>query len=115
MQGRTDNPDGLELRGHQPSTWVDNQNELIVKVRLSGNYLKGRVVSNTTSPEFHTPTTVSIAGGRLLVANAEFFDQSEAGPPYYVVSNPEALARRLGRFRAGLSFGPVHLPVSFSQ
>ena len=88
VQGRTDNPDGLELRGHTLYV-VDNQNELIVKVRLSGNYLKGRVVSNTTSPEFHTPTTVSIAGGRLLVANAEFFDQSEAGPPYYVVSIPK--------------------------
>ena len=88
VQGRTDNPDGLELRGHTLYV-VDNQNELIVKVRLSGNYLEGRVVSNTTSPEFHTPTTVSIAGGRLLVANAEFFDQSEAGPPYYVVSIPK--------------------------
>ena len=88
VDGRTDNPDGLELRGHTLYA-VDNQNELIVKVRLSGNYLEGRVVSNTTSPEFHTPTTVSIAGGRLLVANAEFFDQSEAGPPYYVVSIPK--------------------------
>lgn len=87
VQGQTDNPDGLELRGHTLYA-VDNQNELIVKVRLSGDYLEGRVVSNTTSPEFHTPTTVSIAGGRLLVANAEFFDQSEAGPPYYVVSIP---------------------------
>ena len=88
VQGRTDNPDGLELRGHTLYV-VDNQNELIVEVRLSGDYLEGRVVSNTTSPEFHTPTTVSIAGGRLLVANAEFFDQSEAGPPYYVVSIPK--------------------------
>ena len=88
VSGATDNPDGLELRGHTLYA-VDNQNELIVKVKLSGDYLQGRVVSNTTSPEFHTPTTVSIAGGRLLVANAEFFDQSEAGPPYYVVSIPK--------------------------
>ena len=88
VQGQTNNPDGLELRGHTLYV-VDNQNELIVEVRLSGNFLEGRVVSNTTSPEFHTPTTVSIAGGRLLVANAEFFDQSEAGPPYYVVSIPK--------------------------
>ena len=83
----TDNPDGLELRGHTLYA-VDNQNELIVKVRLSGDYLSGTVVSNTTTPRFHTPTTVSIAGGRLLVSNAEFFDQSEPGPPYYVVSIP---------------------------
>ena len=87
VRGQTNNPDGLELRGHTLYV-VDNRNELIVEVRLSGDYLEGRVVSNTTSPEFHTPTTVSIAGGRLLVANAEFFDQSEPGPPYYVVSIP---------------------------
>lgn len=85
--GRTDNPDGLELRGHTLYV-VNNQEELIVEVLLSGDYLEGRVVSNTTSPRFHTPTTVSLAGGRLLVSNAEFFDQSEAGPPYYVTSIP---------------------------
>ena len=87
MDRPTDNPDGLELLGHTLYV-VDNQNELIVEVRLSGDYSSGEVVGNTTSPEFHTPTTVSVAGGRLLVANAEFFDQSEAGPPYYVVSIP---------------------------
>ena len=87
VDGPTDNPDGLELLGHTLYV-VDNQNELIVEVRLSGDYSSGEVVGNTTSPEFHTPTTVSVAGGRLLVANAEFFDQSEAGPPYYVVSIP---------------------------
>lgn len=86
--GRTDNADGLELRGHTLYV-VDNQNELIIEVLLSGNYLRGKVRSNTTSPEFHTPTTVSLApGGRLLVSNAEFNDQSEAGPPYYVTSIP---------------------------
>jgi Cu-Zn family superoxide dismutase len=85
--GRTDNPDGLELQGHTLYV-VDNQNELIVEVLLSGDYLEGKVRSNTTSPRFHTPTTISLVGGRLLVSNAEFFDQSEAGPPYFVVSIP---------------------------
>jgi sugar lactone lactonase YvrE len=87
VRGSTDNPDGLELRGHTLYV-VNNQDELIVEVRLSGDYLGGRVVGNTTTPEFHTPTTASLAGGRLLVANAEFFDQSEPGPPFYVVSIP---------------------------
>ena len=87
VRGQTDNPDGLELRGHTLYV-VNNQDELIVEVRLSGDYLGGRVVGNTTTPEFHTPTTASLAGGRLLVANAEFFDQAEPGPPFYVVSIP---------------------------
>jgi hypothetical protein len=68
---------------------VNNQDELIVEVLLSGDYLGGRVVGNTTTSEFHTPTTASLAGGRLLVANAEFLDQSEPGPPFYVVSIPQ--------------------------
>jgi sugar lactone lactonase YvrE len=87
VRGQTDNPDGLELRGHTLYV-VNNQDELIIEVRLSGDYLGGRVVGNTTTPEFHTPTTASLARGRLLVANAEFFDQSEPGPPFYVVSIP---------------------------
>jgi sugar lactone lactonase YvrE len=87
VHGLTGSPDGLELSGHTLYV-VNNQDELIVEVLLSGDYLGGRVVGNTTTPEFHTPTTVSLAGSRLLVANAEFFDQSEPGPPFYVVSIP---------------------------
>jgi sugar lactone lactonase YvrE len=87
VRGKTKNPDGLELRWHTLYV-VNNQDELIVEVRLSEDYRKGRVVGNTTTPEFHTPTTASLAGCRLLVANAEFFDQSEPGPPFYVVSIP---------------------------
>ncbi len=88
VDGRTDNPDGLELRGRILYV-VDDRNESIVEVKLSGDYLQGRVVSNTTNPEFNTPTSVSIAGSRLLVLNAKFFDQSDPGPPYYVVSIPK--------------------------
>lgn len=88
VSGRTDYPDGLELRGRTLYV-ANNKNELVVKVKLSRDYLRGRVVSTTTSPEFNTPTSVSIAGGRLLVLNAKFFDQSDPGPPYYVVSIPK--------------------------
>lgn len=87
VRGSTDNPDGLELIGHTLYV-VNNQDELIVEVLLSSDYVEGWVVGNTTTPEFHTPTTASLAGGRLLVANAEFFDQSEPGPPFFVVSIP---------------------------
>lgn len=87
VRGQTDNPDGLELRWHTLYV-VNNRDELIVEVRLSGRYLRGRVAGKTTTPEFHTPTTASLARDRLLVANAEFFDQSEPGPPFYVVSIP---------------------------
>lgn len=87
ITGRTANPDGLELRGHILYV-VDNTNELIVKVRLGPEFARGDVKSNTTTPEFHTPTTASIARGRLLVSNPEFNDQSEPGAPYFVVSIP---------------------------
>lgn len=85
-----DNEGRLYIAGGSSGTLyvVNNQDELIVEVLLSGDYLGGQVVGNTTTPKFHTPTTASLAGSRLLVANAEFFDQSEPGPPFYVVSIP---------------------------
>ncbi|MBA2693275.1 MAG: hypothetical protein H0U65_12420 [Rubrobacter sp.] len=68
---------------------VDNGGERVLKIRLSPDYLEGRIESATTSERFHTPTTLSKApGNRLLVSNAEFFDASEAGPPYFVTSIP---------------------------
>ena len=68
---------------------VNNQQVLIIKVELSEDYLRGRVVSNTTSPRFHTPTTSAFAPDTLLVSNAEFFDQSEAGPPFFRTRIPQ--------------------------
>lgn len=88
VDGDLGDADGLEFVGRTLYE-VDNGGERINKLRLSGDYLRARIESSTTSPDFHTPTTISFApGNRLLVSNAEFFDQSEPGPPYFVVSIP---------------------------
>jgi sugar lactone lactonase YvrE len=42
------------------------------QVKLSRDWLKGSLVRDITSPKFHFPTTVQIAGDRLLVVNSQF-------------------------------------------
>lgn len=89
VQGEFNDPDGLEFLNRDTLYAVDNMDDEIIKLRLSDNYTRARVLSNTTSDEFHTPTAAALApNGRLLQANAEFFDTSEPGPPYYVTSIP---------------------------
>lgn len=44
----------------------------IAKVALSGDLSTGTVLSRTTDPSFHTPTTIAVASGRLLVVNSQF-------------------------------------------
>jgi hypothetical protein len=71
------NGDGLLLKG--TALYVArNSLGLIAKVRLSNNYTKGRVVSETTDPSFAFPTTIAEARGRLLVVNSQF---NRRGPP----------------------------------
>jgi len=65
------NGDGILLRGHALYV-VRNQQELIVKVRMSDNFLRGRVISSTTDPSFAFPTTIAAAQGRFLVVNSQF-------------------------------------------
>ena len=42
------------------------------QVKLSRDWLNGSLVRDIKSPTFHFPTTVQIAGGRLLVVNSQF-------------------------------------------
>jgi sugar lactone lactonase YvrE len=65
------NGDGLVLQGHTLYV-VRNQNGLIAKVHLSGDFSSGRLVSSTGDPSFRFPTTAAIADGRLLVVNSQF-------------------------------------------
>jgi hypothetical protein len=44
----------------------------VTQVRLSGDWLHGRTVRQITSSTFRLPTTVQIAGNRLLVVNSQF-------------------------------------------
>jgi Cu-Zn family superoxide dismutase len=44
----------------------------VTQVKLARDWLSGTVVRDITSPSFHFPTTVAIAGRRLLVVNSQF-------------------------------------------
>lgn len=86
VSGDFNDPDGLEFLNRDTLYAVDNMDDEIVKLRLSNDYTRAEVLSNTTSEVFHTPTAASLAPkGRLLVANAEFFDP-EPDTPFFITS-----------------------------
>jgi sugar lactone lactonase YvrE len=62
--------DGLARSGR--TLYVVNAASRVAQVRLSRDWLSGTVVRQITSPSFHFPTTVQIAGPRLLVVNSQF-------------------------------------------
>ena len=63
---------------------------LVAKFRLDARYDRGRLLSETTDPTFHGPTTAAIAGDRLLVVNSQFSGGPPA-PPWTVSSIRAAL------------------------
>ena len=70
--------DGLQLRGR--TLWAI-AGGAIVKVALSGDLTRGRVVSTTTDPSFSSPTTNAIARGRMLVVNSQFAARNSGTAP----------------------------------
>jgi Cu-Zn family superoxide dismutase len=62
--------DGLARSGR--TLYAVNAASRVTQVRLSRNWLTGSVVRQITSPSFRFPTTVAIAGRRLLVVNSQF-------------------------------------------
>jgi hypothetical protein len=62
--------DGLARSGR--TLYAVNAASRVAQIRLSRDWLRGTVVRQITSPSFHFPTTVQIAGPRLLVVNAQF-------------------------------------------
>jgi sugar lactone lactonase YvrE len=80
------NGDGLLLDGRTVYV-VRNEQELIVPVRLSGEYISGEVGEPFTDPSFAFPTTIAKTDGRLLVVNSQF-DKREGEPelPFTVSS-----------------------------
>jgi Cu-Zn family superoxide dismutase len=72
--------DGLVLRGRR--LWVvRNSIGEIAKVRLSGRLTSGTIVSRTSDPGFHFPTTADIAKRRMLVVNSQFDHRTAGTPP----------------------------------
>jgi sugar lactone lactonase YvrE len=80
------NGDGLLLDGRTVYV-VRNEEGLIVPVKLSGEYLRGKVGEPFTDPSFAFPTTIAKTDGRLLVVNSQF-DKQEGEPelPFTVSS-----------------------------
>jgi hypothetical protein len=62
--------DGLARTGR--TLYAVNSGTQVSQYRLSRDWLSGSVVRDITSPTFHLPTTVQIAGPRLLVVNSQF-------------------------------------------
>jgi sugar lactone lactonase YvrE len=80
------NGDGLLLDGRTVYV-VRNEQALIVPVKLSGEYIRGKVGEPFTDPSFAFPTTIAKTDGRLLVVNSQF-DKQEGEPelPFTVSS-----------------------------
>ncbi len=53
--------EGLEFLNRDTLYMVNNAREMIRKVRLSDDYLRGEVVKKRTSKQFRIPTAVSLA------------------------------------------------------
>jgi len=83
-RGPLTSADGLEIDGHTLFT-VRNRDDVLVSLSMSEDYSSAQVAGERRDPLFKTPTSVSLApDGRLLVANAEYFNSD--GAPYYVLS-----------------------------
>lgn len=83
-RGPQTSADGLEIDGDIVFA-VRNRDDVLVKLTMSEDYGSATVTGERRDPLFRTPTSVSLApDGRLLVANAEYFNSD--GAPYYVVN-----------------------------
>ena len=79
--------DGMVLTDDNVLYVVRPAGPLVAKLRLNAQYNRGRLLSETTDPTFHGPTTAAIAGDRLLVVNSQFSGRPSA-PPWTVSSIP---------------------------
>jgi sugar lactone lactonase YvrE len=79
-------PDGIVTRGR--TAYVVNSGSRVTQLALSADYGSARVVRQITSPGFRLPTTVDVAGRRLLVVNSQFNRRSSPRLPFTVSSVP---------------------------
>jgi sugar lactone lactonase YvrE len=79
-------PDGIVTRGR--TAYVVNSGSRVTQLALSADYARARAVRQITSPSFRLPTTVAVAGRRLLVVNSQFDRRSSPELPFTVSSVP---------------------------
>jgi len=86
--------DGLGLRGRTLFVVERTEDaERVVRLRLADDLLSARVTGAVTDATFNDPTTVALAGDRLLVVNSQFGERSagvEPESPFTVSSVPRA-------------------------
>jgi sugar lactone lactonase YvrE len=70
--------DGMIRSGH--TLYVVNTGSQVAKLTLSRNWLKATLRRQVKAPSFLFPTTVAIAGKRMLVVNSQF-DKQNGGTP----------------------------------
>jgi hypothetical protein len=83
--GSVPNGDGLWLRGRDLYV-VQNQLNVVAKIRMNRAGTRGTVVSRTGSDAFDVPTTIAEYGGRFYLPNARFTTPPTPATPYNVVS-----------------------------
>jgi Cu-Zn family superoxide dismutase len=79
-------PDGIVTRGR--TAYVVNSGSRVTQLALSADFARARAVRQITSPSFRLPTTVAVAGRRLLVVNSQFDRRSSPELPFTVSSVP---------------------------
>jgi hydroxyethylthiazole kinase-like sugar kinase family protein len=80
LDGDVTNADGLVLRGRTLYV-VENQQDRVRVVTLSGDLTSGVVGETLTSPDAATPTTATLALGALYAVNARFADLGGGADP----------------------------------
>ena len=79
------NGDGLWLRGRTLYV-VQNQLNVIAKIKLNWSGTRGHVVSRTTDSRFDVPTTIAEYGKRFYLPNARFTTPATPTTPYTAVA-----------------------------
>lgn len=76
--------DGILLRGKTLYV-VRNQSNVIVRLRMSPDFLSATFVDTHTDPDLDVPTTIAMQGSRLYAVNARFGTQPTPATEYDIV------------------------------
>jgi sugar lactone lactonase YvrE len=76
--------DGLARTGR--TLYAVNSASKVTQFKLSRDWLSGTAVRDITSSSFHFPTTVQVAGKRLLVVNSQFDNRGKTPDLPFTVS-----------------------------
>jgi Cu-Zn family superoxide dismutase len=76
--------DGLARTGR--TLYAVNSATKVTQFKLSRDWLSGTAVRDITSASFHFPTTVQVAGKRLLVVNSQFDNRGKTPDLPFTVS-----------------------------